>query len=225
MAAVQWKQKKSDQPWWVWGKGCFHLQWIEHYCIKPGNCPWGGRKHTVVTISKRGSFNRPDAQMCTISSNIVHRTSTVLIIKKKVKEHHMYIHIHSSDLKKVPVGPTAAGGRVWRHPLCPQEATFVTARELSSSVLRSGGSVINGVTSTMPSPVWGTPVFMMCLCKCLIQSSWTDSGPWKTRSQNLQRENRKKTKTGFRLVRTKKQSFLSFQLPAGEPVHFLWRLV
>lgn len=27
---------------------------------------------------------------------------------------------------------------------------------------------------------------MMCLCKCLIQSSCTDRGPWKTRSQNLE---------------------------------------
>ena len=43
-------------------------------------------------------------------------------------------------------------------------------------------------TSTMPSPVLGTPVFIMCLCKCLIQSSCTDKGPWKTRSQNLQRQ-------------------------------------
>lgn len=33
-------------------------------------------------------------------------------------------------------------------------------------------------------------MFMMCLCKCLIQSSCTDKGPWKTRSQNLERRRR-----------------------------------
>lgn len=60
----------------------------------------------------------------------------------------MYIHIHSSDLKKVPVGEP-----VPKDPLCPHEATLVTARELSSSVLRIGGSVISGGTSTIPSPV------------------------------------------------------------------------
>lgn len=41
------------------------------------------------------------------------------------------------------------------------------------------------VTSTIPAPVCGTEVFIMCLCKCFIQSSCTDKGPWKTRSQNL----------------------------------------
>lgn len=57
--------------------------------------------------------------------------------------------------------------------------------ELSCSVLM----VVGGeMTSTMPSPVCGTLVFIMCLCKCFIQSSWTDKGPWKTRSQNLRRE-------------------------------------
>lgn len=56
--------------------------------------------------------------------------------------------------------------------------------ELSCSVLM----VVGGeATSIMPSPVCGTLVFIMCLCKCFIQSSCTDKGPWKTRSQNLRR--------------------------------------
>lgn len=82
----------------------------------------------------------------------------------------MYIHIQSSEILKDPL----------------HEAACVAVRELSWSVLRVGGSMGSEVTSTMPSPVWGTLVFIMCLCKCLIQSSWTDNGPWKTRSQNLQ---------------------------------------
>lgn len=84
----------------------------------------------------------------------------------------MYIHIQSSEILKDP----------------PHEAACVAVRELSWSVLRVGGSVGSEVISTMPSPVLGTLVFIMCLCKCLIQSSWTDNGPWKTRSQNLRRE-------------------------------------
>lgn len=94
-------------------------------------------------------------------------------IKKKSGETIIYIHIQSINIfrKKSPH---------WLH-----EAACVAVGELSCSVLMVVGGV---ATSIMPSPVCGTLVFIMCLCKCFIQSSCTDKGPWKTRSQNLRRE-------------------------------------
>lgn len=60
-------------------------------------------------------------------------------------------------------------------------------------------------TSTIPVPEWGTLVCIRCLCKCLIQSSWTDRGPWKTRSQNLhdmELENKSVTISGLKSTAT-----------------------
>lgn len=82
------------------------------------------------------------------------------------------------------------------------------------------------VTSTMHAPVCGTLVLMMCLCKCLIQSSWTDKGPWNTKSQNLKRKQGIKTIHSLCDYRKKKKKNMenenvSHVIPACESIHFL----